>query len=49
MARGRLVACGRPLEVLTPTLLREVFGLDGALVRLGSGGLALDLGPQELA
>ena len=33
---GRLAADGRPAEVLTPDRVREVFGVDPALVRLGS-------------
>jgi iron complex transport system ATP-binding protein len=31
---GRVVADGTPSEVLTPDRIREVFGVDPALVRL---------------
>ena len=34
--RGRLVADGPPAEALTPDRIREVFGVDPALVRLGA-------------
>jgi iron complex transport system ATP-binding protein len=34
--RGRIVADGPPAEVLTPDRIREVFGVDPALVRLGA-------------
>ena len=32
--RGRIVADGAPDEVLTPERIRDVFGVDPALVRL---------------
>ncbi|MEV0588064.1 ABC transporter ATP-binding protein [Nonomuraea sp. NPDC050310] len=32
LAAGRLVACGPPHEVLTPSLLREVFGVEASVV-----------------
>jgi iron complex transport system ATP-binding protein len=32
--RGRIVADGAPDEVLTPDRIRDVFGVDPALVRL---------------
>jgi len=34
--RGRIVADGTPVEVLTPGRIREVFGVDPAFVRLGA-------------
>ena len=34
---GRIVADGAPLEVLTPDRIREVFGVDPAIVRLPQG------------
>jgi iron complex transport system ATP-binding protein len=34
LERGSIVADGAPAETLTPTLIREVFGVDPALVRL---------------
>jgi iron complex transport system ATP-binding protein len=34
--RGRLVADGSPAEVLAPAQIREVFGVDPAVVRLGA-------------
>jgi len=34
--RGRLVADGAPAEALTPGRVRDVFGVDPALVRLGA-------------
>ena len=34
--RGRVVADGPPSEVLAPDRIREVFGVDPALVRLGA-------------
>ncbi len=35
---GRVVADGPPAQTLTPELVREVFGVDPALVRLATGG-----------
>jgi iron complex transport system ATP-binding protein len=35
--RGRVVAVGAPLEILTPELLAQVFALDGALVETEIG------------
>jgi iron complex transport system ATP-binding protein len=34
---GRVVADGTPAEVLTPVRIREVFGVDPAVVRLPAG------------
>jgi iron complex transport system ATP-binding protein len=34
--RGRIVADGPPVEVLTPDRIREVFGVDPAFVRVGA-------------
>ncbi|HRE92374.1 MAG TPA: hypothetical protein PK095_24880, partial [Myxococcota bacterium] len=45
LSRGRLVALGPPRETLSRETLREVFGLDGALITTPSGGFALDLSP----
>ncbi len=38
MAEGRVVAAGRPAEVLTESVLREAFGLDARLMRCPVGG-----------
>lgn len=35
--RGRIVADGSPAEVLSPARIREVFGVDPALIALGAG------------
>ena len=35
--RGRIVADGPPSEVLAPDRIREVFGVDPAFVRIGTG------------
>lgn len=35
---GRVVARGTPAEVVTPALLREVFGVDAAVVEVPGGG-----------
>ncbi len=43
---GRLVALGPPSDTLSPQTLRQVFGLDGALIRTPAGGFALDLAPS---
>lgn len=43
LSKGRLVALGPPTETLTSQTLREVFGLDGSLMKTPSGGFALDL------
>jgi iron complex transport system ATP-binding protein len=34
---GRIVADGTPTEVLTPDRIRDVFGVDPAIVRLPLG------------
>jgi iron complex transport system ATP-binding protein len=39
LENGRLVADGPPIESLTPERIREVFGVDPALVRLPAGHL----------
>ena len=40
MHRGRVVADAAPRNALTPAVLREAFGLDGALVEV-EGDLVL--------
>jgi len=35
--KGRIVADGAPLDVLTPARIRDVFGVDPAIVRLADG------------
>jgi iron complex transport system ATP-binding protein len=41
LAAGRVVAAGAPTDVLTPTLVREVFGVDAALAYAGSDEVGL--------
>ncbi|PWD50123.1 iron ABC transporter ATP-binding protein [Serinibacter arcticus] len=45
LAEGRVVAAGRPLDVLTPALLRQVYGVVAEVVRTADGRPVLVLDP----
>ncbi|MET9443384.1 ABC transporter ATP-binding protein [Streptomyces sp. NPDC006610] len=49
LSSGRLVACGAPAEILTPELVRKVFGVDATVVphpRTGVPQLLYDFAPS---
>lgn len=41
LSKGRVVASGTPAQVLTPTLMAEIFGVDADVLQLANGRLQL--------
>jgi len=41
MSKGRIIACGRPDDVVTKDMIREVYGVNAAITMEDSGGMAM--------